>query len=171
MKILPTLSLALAMAAATLTPAAALVLQEVALPPVTHMPAELVVVAPDGTQTTYSQADLERFATYQMTTVTPWRENETDFQGVLLTDVLQAHGLGDARAIVVTAENDYTTEIPRELWEDIQVLIATRVEGQPHSRRHRGPIQFVIDMGQMEASEIANEGHLVWMAARIEAAD
>lgn len=171
MKLLPTLSLATVFAAATLNAAAAITLHEVTLPPINHTPAELVIVASDGTQTVYSQTALEEFSTYQMTTVTPWRDAETAFQGVLLREVLHAHGLADAEAILVTAENDYTTRLPRTLWQDIEVLIATRVEGQPHSRRARGPFQFVIDMEQLETSEVANEGHLVWMAARIEAAD
>lgn len=73
-------------------------------------------------------------------------------------------------AILVTAENDFTSVIPREVRLQHDVMLATRVDGQPHSRRARGPIQFVIDMDACENSTVAREGHLVWMAARIEAA-
>lgn len=152
-------------------PALASSLVPVELAPIKHNSAELVIVSPDGTETSYSPEQLEGFTSYQLQTKTPWREETTSFEGVLLNDLLGAHGLHDVEAIVVTAENDYATTIPRELWMDIEVLVATRVDGRPHTRRARGPIQFVIDLETMEGSDVANQGHLVWMAARIEAAE
>ena len=77
----------------------------------------------------------------------------------------------DAEAITVTAENDFEVTIPREIWTELDVLVATRVDGAPHSRRARGPIQFVIEMDSYAASRVVREDHLVWMAARIEAAE
>ena len=74
-------------------------------------------------------------------------------------------------AIRVVAENDYAVTIPRAVWEASPLLVATRVDGAAHSRRARGPIQFVFDMAAYEASEVITESHWVWSAARIEAAD
>ena len=85
-----------------------------------------------------------------------------------MSELLEASGLSSVDAIAVTAENDYRTVIEREIWESVDILVATRVDGRPHSRRVRGPIQFVIDMDAFNASAVTSESNLVWMAARIE---
>ncbi len=144
-------------------------LQPVTLDSITHRAATLTVVAPDGTEKSYTPAELETFPTYRLTTTTPWRDEAATFEGVLLADILTANGLSDAASVIVTAENDYATSVERALWKGVDILVATRVDGKPHSRRARGPIQFVIDSDTMAMSELAHEGTLVWMAARIEA--
>ena len=93
------------------------------------------------------------------------------FEGVLLADVLAAHGLDAAAAIAVTAENDYRTVMERDLLESVDVMLATRVDGAAHTRRARGPIQFVIDMESFANSDLTSESNYVWMAARIEVED
>jgi hypothetical protein len=142
----------------------------VELPPMNHAEAQLVIVDASGNESVYTPGELETYPTYRLTTTTPWRDEPAEFEGVLLSDFLAAHGLAGVDAILVTAENDYTATIPRAVWEQTAVLVATRVNGQPHSRRSRGPIQFVIAMEEFNSSEVALEDHLVWMATRIEAA-
>ncbi|MFK7745513.1 MAG: hypothetical protein AB8B47_10700 [Roseobacter sp.] len=141
----------------------------VQLAPMQERAAELVIVAADGKEARYSPDTLEEMPTYQLTTTTPWREKPANFEGILLKDLLKAHGLHTASAIRVTAENDFTSIIQRAVWEEVEILVATRVNGKAHSRRARGPIQFVIDKSSYESSSNALEEHLVWMAARIEA--
>lgn len=139
------------------------------LDPITHANATLVVVGADGRETAYSPSALEELPTYSLTTRTPWRDVPATFEGVLLSDLLAAHGIDGATAISVKAENDYATVIPRVIWDELDVLVATRVNGQAHTRRARGPIQFIIDMDAYDASDRTIEANLVWMAARIEA--
>jgi hypothetical protein len=106
----------------------------------------------------------------RLTTVTPWREAPAAFDGVLLTDLLAQNGLQDAAAINVVAENDYVVRISSDTWKRWPILIATRVNGKPHTRRQRGPIQFVLPMS--EDNLVGREDYQnnwVWMAARIEA--
>ncbi|MEO3415242.1 hypothetical protein AAFO92_11345 [Roseovarius sp. CAU 1744] len=141
----------------------------VELAPVAHKDATLVVVGADGTEIAYSPAQLEELPTYSLTTRTPWRDEPARFEGVLLTDLLAANGIANASAISIIAENDYATVMSQEVWNDVDVLVATRVDGRPHTRRARGPIQFVIDMEAYTTSEFTSEQNLVWMAARIEA--
>ncbi len=138
------------------------------LAPMHHMEAQLEVRVGDRSGTTYEPADLESFPTYRIETTTPWREEPAVFEGILLTDLLAAHGLLDAPSIRVTAENDYTTVITREVWEAAPILVATRVDGRPHSRRDRGPIQFVVPAEDYVGLSVVTESHLVWMAAVIE---
>lgn len=141
----------------------------VSLDPIQHRTASLTVVSPDGTITIYSPAELEKLPTYRIQTTTLWREDPASFDGVMLRDLLEANGLAEVASLKVTAENDFVTSFPRALWDTVPVMIATRADGQPLSRRNRGPIQFIIDSAEFAASDIASERHLVWMAARIEA--
>ena len=142
--------------------------EPVELAPMRHREAQLEVRVGDGSGATYEPADLESFPTYRVETTTPWREEPAVFEGILLTDLLAAHGLLDAPSIRVTAENDFTTVITREVWEAAPILVATRVDGRPHSRRDRGPIQFVVPSEDYVGSPVVTEDHLVWMAAVIE---
>lgn len=160
---------ALWVTAAMATAAAAQNPEPVTLDPVTHMQAELVVMGVDGTEMRFTPADLEALGTYRLHTTTPWREEPAAFDGVLLSDILRHGGLDSVDEIRVIAENDFATTIPREVWETIPVLVATRVDGRAHTRRERGPIQFVMSMDDYTSSPLASEAHLVWMAARIEA--
>lgn len=138
------------------------------LAPVEHQAASLTVINPGGSLVEYSPSELEQLPTYQIETKTPWREESAVFEGVMLFDLLSANGLIDEDSIRVTAENDYSVDLPRELWRTVPVMVATRADGNPLSRRVRGPFLFVIDSEDYEASEIAREHHLVWMVAKIE---
>jgi len=144
-------------------------LSPVKLEPIDHNRATLTIRDAAGVEYIYAPADLEAFRTYRVRTATPWREEAAEFDGVLLADLLQAHGLEDVGEIMVMAENDYAVTIPASVWTLAPVLIATRVNGAAHSRRARGPLQFVIPMAAYQAHpDIITEDHLVWMAARIQ---
>lgn len=142
--------------------------QRAALPPIEHAEATLALVRADGRMLELTPATLEQLTTYRMVTTTPWRPAPAVFEGVLLSDVLEIAGLGTADSIVITAENDFQVEMPRAVWATYPILLATRVNGQPHTRRDRGPIQFVMNDEDYSRLGKAYEKYLVWMAARIE---
>lgn len=143
----------------------------VALGPVSHADATLTVVDTLGNEHVYAPADLESMPTYALETTTPWREVPAVFEGVLLADLLSRHGLAEIDRVFVLAENDYVSEIDRAAWETGAIMIATRVDGRAHSRRARGPIQFVVPMQTFETEGAITTQHLVWMAAMIRPAD
>ena len=77
------------------------------------------------------------------------------------------HGL-DAHFARIVAENDYAVIVPQEVWATHGALLATRVDGRPHSRRARGPLQIVFDMQARPDTGLASfEGNWVWMVAWI----
>lgn len=139
------------------------------LEPMKLRASSLTVRATDGAETVYSGETLEALPTFAMETRTPWRPDPARFEGVLFSDILRAHGL-EGRDVIVTAENDFQVLIERDVHSVVPILVATRVNGQPHSRRERGPIQFVIDE-EVATKGALKEAYFVWMAARIEAAD
>lgn len=142
--------------------------ERVDLEPVSHVDATLTVVDADGNETVYTPQDIEALGGYRMVTTTPWRSEETVFEGGLLQDLLVKHRLDQTGAIRVVAENEFESILESAVWEAAPILLATRVEGRPHSRRARGPIQFVVSMEDYDGSPVIEERHLVWMAARIE---
>lgn len=146
-------------------------MEPVKVEPTRFAKASLTVVA-SGEEHHLDPAALEALGTYALTTITPWREDAAAFVGIRLKDLLAHHGLEDEASIRVTAENAYAITIPREVWTENGALVATRVDGRAHSRRARGPIQFVFDMSR-DPRLGAPEFHQnwVWMAARIEVAD
>ena len=166
------LAAAAAFALTPLAPLQASDLSQVELEPMTHRAASLSLVLPDGSGSiSYTPAELEGLATYSLETRTPWRDEAAVFEGVRLRDLLAKHGLDQVDAITVRAENDYTITMTRDVWEAEDFLIATRVDGRPHSRRARGPIQFVLDWDAYQTADNVREGHLVWMAAEIAPAE
>jgi hypothetical protein len=98
----------------------------------------------DGSCAFYSPEDLAKFPTYEIETTTPCRDELAVFDGVLLSDVLARQDLIDAPSIRVTATNERTTVLEREVWASAPILIATRVNGlsifvwPPHSRSKSG---------------------------------
>lgn len=145
--------------------------EPVVLPAIEHQTALLTVIDAEGVAHTYSPAQLETFPTYSLTTTTPWRDEAAEFEGILLSDLLAAHDIQDVATIEVVAENDFISVFDAEVWQTGAFLIATRVNGDAHSRRLRGPIQFVVDSGTYQSATQINESHLVWMAATIRPAD
>ena len=137
---------AVLVAATSLTYAGSL--ERTTLDPMDHNAAQLTVVGPEATMT-YSPADLEATAscaggalglgpgaveTYRMVTHTPWREAPAAFDGVLLRDLLIANGMEDISELRIVAENDFAITMPREVWESIPILVATRVDGQTNPK-------------------------------------
>ena len=133
-----------------------------------HAEAALEIVGLQGLRTVYSPAELEQFPTYEITTATPWRDEPAVFSGVLLSDVLAHHNMLSVDELLVTAENEFTVSFDREALAAAPILIATRVNGAPQSRRARGPIPFVIEDQSMRTSDVLTESHLDWMDARNE---
>ena len=147
--------------------AAAEPIRSMTLEPIDHHDALLTVVGATGVSQ-YAPADLEAMGTYRLTTTTPWRDLPADFDGVLLRDLLAAHGLDQVAALRIVAENDFAVTLPRAVWDSVPILVATRVNGKAHTRRTRGPIQLVMPMSVYESRPDMREGYWVWMAARIE---
>ena len=143
----------------------------VELADIRHREASLTIVDATGMAHVYTPADLEGLPTYMVETTTPWRETPARFEGVLLSDLLERHGLIDTPRLQVIAENDFVSEMDREVWQTGAIMIATRVDGAAHTRRARGPIQFVIPMQRYSSEEVLAERHLVWMAAEIRPAE
>lgn len=72
---------------------------------------------------------------------TPWFKGVSIFSGPYLRSVLEAAG-ATGTMLRISAINDYSSDIPVEDSE-MDVIIATRLEGKPMSVRDKGPMILI----------------------------
>lgn len=98
-------------------------------------------------------------------THTTWTEGAHRFEGVPLKAVLDAVG-ATGGTITATALNNYSVEIPIDAIEDEVPIIAYHIDGEPFSRRDKGPlwIVFPYDAGEKYQSELVY-GYSIWQLA------
>ena len=106
-------------------------------------PVILSVQTADQTRAkSYNRTQLESLGLIEITTITPWTDGDMRFEGVLARNVLADFGQS-GRRIIAVALNDYQVEIPVRDLQRYDVILATRLNGQPMSVRERGPIWVI----------------------------
>lgn len=96
----------------------------------------------DGDVARFDRAMLEALGTAQFSTTTPWYNGAVQFEGVPMRTLLRALGASGER-LIVTALNDYTTEIPISDFEQFDVLLALKRDGAYMPVRDKGPLFIV----------------------------
>ncbi|NIC43008.1 molybdopterin-dependent oxidoreductase [Aquabacterium sp. A08] len=97
-----------------------------------------------GGQAVFDMAMLEALPQKTFTTSTPWDNRPIRFSGPLLRDVLAAvQARTQAGTLKATALNDYRIQIPVADAARFDVIMATRLDGEPMSVRTRGPLFIV----------------------------
>jgi hypothetical protein len=156
----------------SVTLAAAEGTMQVRLPVVPDSLPGVVVRLPDGRDRMLTVAELESLGIREVRTTSPWEEGRIVVAGPLLRDVLAHVGLADAPGIVVRSMDDYAPVIPRADWQDYPVILATRFDGKPLGRRHKGPTRIVYPLLAFpELATAERDARWVWLIASIEAAE
>ena len=121
----------------------------------------------DGGNAVFDMAMLEALAGRSAKMQTPWTENETEFSGPFLREVLKAAG-AKGKTLKVKALNDYAAEVPAEDAE-LDTILATKLNGAPMSVRDKGPLMLVypfdLDKGLYNEKYF---GRSVWQIKEIE---
>jgi hypothetical protein len=87
---------------------------------------------------------IEALGLVRYTVRDPWLEQELEFTGVLLTDLLAAAGANpDATTLHITALDDYEVEISIADVRRWPVMLATQTAGAPMSIEDKGPTRIV----------------------------
>lgn len=105
----------------------------------------------------YTLSQVEKIGLKKLVTSTYWPDDNGEFNGVLLRDLLRDAGIERSSRIKVTALDDYTTIIPREDWQKWDVLVATRHEKKVMSIRQKGPLRMIYPKdigGEVAASDM-----------------
>jgi hypothetical protein len=85
---------------------------------------------------------LEALGMVAVETTTPWHEGKVKFEGIPVDKLMKQVGATGDR-VVVTALNDYTTEIPMEDFAKYKVILAIKRNGEYMPVRDKGPL-FII---------------------------
>ncbi|MBA2488924.1 MAG: sulfite oxidase-like oxidoreductase [Chloroflexi bacterium] len=77
--------------------------------------------------------------------VTRWSRLDADFEGVPIQHILQRARLEPtARFVVEHCEQGYTTNLPLAVFDDDDVILADKADGQPLTPEHGGPLRLVL---------------------------
>jgi len=77
--------------------------------------------------------------------VTRWSRLDMDFEGVPIQHILErARPKPSARFVVEHAEQGYTTNLPLDILDDDDVLLADVADGEPLSPEHGYPLRLVV---------------------------
>ncbi|WP_081708708.1 molybdopterin-dependent oxidoreductase [Rhodoferax saidenbachensis] len=90
----------------------------------------------------FDMAMLEAMPQKTFTTLTPWDRQPIKFSGPLLRDVLAA-AKASGTTLKAVAVNDYSTTIPLSDTQQFDMVLATRMNGQPIPPRTKGPLFIV----------------------------
>ena len=96
----------------------------------------------EGGVARFDRPMLEALGMSGFETSTPWYTGATRFEGVPMRTLLQAVG-AKGEAVLATALNDYTTEIPIADFTQFNVLLALKRDGAYMPVRDKGPLFIV----------------------------
>ncbi|SHI71408.1 hypothetical protein SAMN02745194_00911 [Roseomonas rosea] len=95
-----------------------------------------------GAQADFDRVMLEALPRHRLDTATNWTTGVRRFEGPLVRDVLAAAG-AEGERVTAVALNDYTIEIPLKDFQDYDVILAMRMDGQVLTVRNKGPVWVV----------------------------
>jgi hypothetical protein len=111
---------------------------------------------------------LEGMGLTSFETMTPWYTSKVKFEGVPVAKLLQAVGASGEK-LVVTALNDYTTEIPTADFATYDVILALKRDGQYMPVADKGPYFIVYNFDSnpdLKAKKFYSRS--AWQVATIE---
>lgn len=130
----------------------------------------LTVRGPE-TETLFSDETLSTLPQISFATTTLWTEGSMEFSGPSLQSVLEAaHVPATTSTVRLTALNDYSVTIDRQLIEATAPIVANRINGAPFSVREKGPLwlMFPFDLDIRFRSE-SYYALSIWQLSLIEA--
>lgn len=95
-----------------------------------------------GKEINLALSDIEAMGTAQIVTTTPWHDGIVTFEGVPMSELMEAVGAEGTTALVL-ALNNYGTEIPLSDFTSYQPILAYKMDGQYMEVADKGPL-FII---------------------------
>lgn len=96
----------------------------------------------NGDKAEFDLAMLEKLKGRVAPVKTPWADNQTTYEGPLMSAILDAVG-ANGTTLMVKAINDYVAEVPVEDMIKYPVILATKRDGKKMTVREKGPL-FII---------------------------
>ncbi len=110
----------------------------------------------NGQSALFDRTQLENIGMRNLRTTTPWTDGEINFEGVLLSDLLDVVA-SRGEQLHAAALNDYSVTIPVGDAKDCNVLIALKADGEYLSLRNRGPLWVIypwVDKSELDKSTL-----------------
>lgn len=95
-----------------------------------------------GTAVNFTLSDLEALDRAEIVTTTPWHDGEVSFEGVAMSELMEAVGAHGTTAFVV-ALNNYSTETSLSDFAEFEVVLAYRKDGREMAIADKGPLFIV----------------------------
>lgn len=132
-------------------------------------PAGQILLRHDGATRDLTIEEIERLPTVEIQGNASPDEPVITFQGVLLSDLVEMIGAGEAESLVVRASDGYSADIPREDWERWPVVVATRIGQERLTLRQRGPARIIYPVDRYpELDGRTYVDRSVWLIVEIE---
>lgn len=135
-------------------------------------------VAADNVILTIDQESVQHHFTLQqlaalpqttITTATPWTTGQHRYQGVAIDTLLQRLNLSP-QVLKVHALNDFWARVPTTVARQYRAILATHVDGQPMSRRNKGPLWVIFPLSEHpELNQEKYHNYMVWQVRTIKA--
>ncbi|MBR9764305.1 MAG: oxidoreductase [Rhodobacteraceae bacterium] len=135
-------------------------------------PILLTVLNDEGTVLAeFTLEDLEALPVAEIDTSTNWTDGMQEFTGVPLSALVEAVA-PDAKALDLTAINDYAVTIPRDGWNADYPILAYRNHGETMSVREKGPLWIVYpyDVSAAYRTDVIHS-RSVWQLDRLRVID
>jgi hypothetical protein len=140
------------------------------------LPAEAVIltvtgnisVSNDSRGVIFDRGTLESLGVSTLRSATPWTDGVQEFEGVLLSRLLQALG-AKGETLIALALNDYTASIPMREAFEYPLLLALKMNGNYMRIRDKGPIWLVYPWDRYpELDTAASKRHSIWQLKEME---
>ena len=116
----------------------------------------------------FDRAMLEALPRHQFSTETPWTDGSHQYQGVLLSVLLQHVG-ASGKKLVARALNDYHSVIDLAPIADYPVILAYAADGQAMRVRDKGPLWVLYPMSDFpELNTTFHHAGMVWQLRHLE---
>lgn len=104
----------------------------------------LTLETPQGeAQQTFNLQQIESAGLVQVSLDLRWKKESGTYQGVRLRDFLRMVGADKQPSLRFHGHDGYSVDIPQADWQNEDVIIATRFQGQPLNLRNKGPLRVI----------------------------
>ncbi len=108
------------------------------------------------------------FTLHTVETYNPWEKRTEVYTGIWVSDLIKTYGQGTT-SLKLTAIDDYQVTLNNEEWQNLRILLATKVNGQYIDVKNKGPMRVVFP--DYDAANKHYELSLpkwLWMIKRLE---
>ncbi|WP_350333029.1 molybdopterin-dependent oxidoreductase [Coralliovum pocilloporae] len=115
--------------------------------------------------------DLKALGMTKVRTTSTWNAEAAEFEGPLVRDVL-AKAVAKGKTVTAIASNNFQVPIPVSEFSGFDVIIAIRENGEPISRRRKGPARIVYPRdNHPDEIDINRDSYWVWNLIELQVAE